>query len=398
MSKTASVLDLVRRQSKKITTLGQKSVQKMTKSSVEKYQPRASKGQVVEGQARQREFFDTDYQDIQQLFRHQFPTLTKQLLGKRYNSINKMSHFILPNGMDQAADEVLELLSEFAGQWANTERVLTATGVDSIQALQGDVARSARAAGALKEVTKMIAAAQGGISGVLGLVGSAIDLPMSVIFPLKTIYEIGHVYGFELDNEEDIQAVHHVLTQADLGLIAEKQTLFLALRSLKQVLDSGDYQQMQSFLSSHYSIEQFYQNLVDTDGEYKWPALNVLTKFKLLKYATPILGGAVGIVYNLRLIEEVAEQANDIFATARSYMLAHPAHQEITIMQAYALAKGNQAALATSNLLASDTVQDEKNKPALEETTQAQVENSSVAEEDEVVISSTAANDAKAKE
>ena len=90
MSKTASVLDLVRRQSKKITTLGQKSVQKMTKSSVEKYQPRASKGQIVEGRARQREFFDTDYQDIQQLFRHQFPTLTKQLLGKRYNSINKI--------------------------------------------------------------------------------------------------------------------------------------------------------------------------------------------------------------------------------------------------------------------------------------------------------------------
>lgn len=361
MSKTASVLHLVRRQGKKITTLGQKSVQKMTKSSVEKYQPRASNGQIIEGQVRQREFFDTDYQDIQQLFRYQFPTLTKQLLGKRYNAINKMSHFILPNGMEQAADEVLELLSEFAGQWANTESVLAATGADSIQALQGDVARSARAAGALKEVTKIIAAVQGGVSGVLGLIGSAIDLPMSVILSLKTIYEIGHVYGFELDSEEDTQAVYYVLTQTDLGLIAEKQTLFLALRSLKQVLDSGDYQQMQSFFSSHYSIEQFYQNLVDSDGEYKWPALNALAKFKVLKYATPILGGAVGVVYNLRLIEEVAEQANDIFAAARNYILAHPAHQDITIMQAYHLAKENQAVMNTSDVLES------KQEPVLNE-------------------------------
>jgi hypothetical protein len=334
MSKKTAIFDQVRQQAKKMTLFGVRSAQKMTKEPVEKFQLNQDVGQIVEGQAYQRGAFDVDYRDVQQLFRHQFPNITQQLLGKRYHTVNKISHLVLPNGMDQAADEILELLNEFAGNWATTEKVLSATGCKAIQELQHDPERSYRAGNALKEMTKIFAAVQGGVSGMLGLVGSAIDLPISVILSLKTIYEIGRVYGFELDNEEDCQAVYHVLAQADLGLIAEKQVIFLGLRTLKQVLHTGDYQQLQNFFNSHYTIEQFHHKMTDDEGNYKWAALNILNKMSILKYATPLLSGAVGVLYNVRLIDEVAEQAHEIFSHARTYLLQHQ-EQDISVLEAY---------------------------------------------------------------
>lgn len=334
MSYKSGIFQKVREQAQKVSHLGARSLQKVTQDPIEKVQAPAISGQVVEGQAHQRDAFDLDYQDIQQLFRHQFPAVTRQVFGKRYNTLNKVSRFVLPNGMDQAADEILELLSEFASQIAATERVLAETGCKEIHELQKDVKRSQRAGHALKEVNKIIAAVQGAVSGMTGLVGAAADLPISVILSLKTIYEIGHAYGFELDNEEDQQAVYHALAQADLSLIAEKQAIFLGLRSLKSIFNTGDYSQLQSFLNSNYSFEQFNTLLTDADGSYKWSGLNVLGKFKVLRFATPIIGGAIGAVYSIKLIDEVAGHADEIFSYARQY-LTEQKDEDIAVLEAY---------------------------------------------------------------
>ncbi|MCH4248482.1 MAG: EcsC family protein [Acinetobacter populi] len=334
MRNKSGIFQKVREQAQKISHLGTKSLQKVAQEPIEKAQAQVTSGQVVEGQAYQRDITDSDYQDIRQLFRHQFPTVTRQIFGRRYNTLNKVSRFVLPNGMDQAADEVLELLSEFAGRLAATERVLAETGCKEINELQKNPARSHRAGNALTQVNKVIAAVQGGVSGLTGLVGAAADLPISVVLSLKTIYEIGHVYGFELDNEEDRRAVYTALSQSDLSLIAEKQTIFLGLRTLKSVFDTGDYGQLQSFLNSNYSIEQFQGFLTDEQGNYKWPGFAVLGKIKLLKFTTPVLGAAIGAIYNVRLIEEVAQHADEIFSLARQYLLAHQ-DEDISVLDAY---------------------------------------------------------------
>lgn len=294
----------------------------------------AKSGQVIEGKAQQRDQFDLDYEDIHQLFRNQFPTITKQVLGNRYNAVNKYSKFVLPNGLDSAADEVLELLAKASMALASTERVLAETGAKSIQELQQNVDRSARASSALKEVNKIFAALQGGVSGVAGLVGAVADLPLSVLLALKTIYETGHAYGFELDNEEDQQAVYQVLVKSDLGLIAEKQVLLLGIRNFKDVLNTGNYSQLQSFLDSNYSFEGFKNALSDADGQYKWSMLNGLGKVKWLRYTTPLLGGLVGAFYGVKMIEEVAEKADEIFAHARRYLIDNP-EQHIAVLEAY---------------------------------------------------------------
>ena len=318
------IVERIRQQTLKVSPLNKNNQQHML----------AKSGQVIEGKAQQRDQFDLDYEDIHQLFRNQFPTITKQVLGNRYNAVNKYSKFVLPNGLDSAADEVLELLAKAAMALASTERVLAETGAKSIQELQQNVDRSARASSALKEVNKIFAALQGGVSGVAGMVGAVADLPLSVLLALKTIYETGHAYGFELDNEEDQQAVYQVLVKSDLSLIAEKQVLLLGIRNFKDVLATGNYSQFQSFLDSNYSFEGFKDAMTDADGQYKWGMLNALGKVKWLRFTTPILGGLVGAFYGSKMIEEVAEKADEVFSHARRYLIENP-DQHIAVLEAY---------------------------------------------------------------
>lgn len=318
------IVERIRQQTLKVSPLNKNNQQHML----------AKSGQVIEGKAQQRDQFDLDYEDIHQLFRNQFPTITKQVLGNRYNAVNKYSKFVLPNGLDSAADEVLELLAKAAMALASTERVLAETGAKSIQELQQNVDRSARASSALKEVNKIFAALQGGVSGVAGMVGAVADLPLSVLLALKTIYETGHAYGFELDNEEDQQAVYQVLIKSDLGLIAEKQVLLLGIRNFNDVLTTGNYSQLQSFLDSNYSFEGFKDAMTDADGQYKWGMLNALGKVKWLRFTTPILGGLVGAFYGSKMIEEVAEKADEVFSHARRYLIENP-DQHIAVLEAY---------------------------------------------------------------
>lgn len=318
------IVERIRQQTLKVSPLNKNNQQHML----------AKSGQVIEGKAQQRDQFDLDYEDIHQLFRNQFPTITKQLFGNRYNAVNKYSKFVLPNGLDSAADEVLELLAKASMTLASTERVLAETGAKSIQELQQNVDRSARASSALKEVNKIFAALQGGVSGVAGMVGAVADLPLSVLLALKTIYETGHAYGFELDNEEDQQAVYQVLVKSDLSLIAEKQVLLLGIRNFKDVLTTGNYSQLQSFLDSNYSFEGFKDAITDADGQYKWGMINALGKVKWLRFTTPILGGLVGAFYGSKMIEEVAEKADEVFSHARRYLIENP-DQHIAVLEAY---------------------------------------------------------------
>ena len=326
MMNKADIFRIVREQAKKITGSGHTA----ERSAHAKYTPQVIDGHAIE----KNELLDIDHADLQQLFRQQFPTVIRQLLGKRYNTINKVSKFILPNGMEQVADELLELLADFASHLASTEAVLTATGTREINQLRADCARSHRAGFALKEVNKAIAVLQGAFSGATGLVGAAVDLPASVIFSLKTIYEIGHSYGFELDDEDGQKAVYFALSEIDLGLIAEKQALFLAVRSLKTIFATGDISQISAFLNSNHSIDQFKNYLTDENGQYKWAALQGLTKLKALRFTLPVIGGVVGAFYNIRLIEEVATQADEIFAKARAYLNQNQ-DADLTILEAY---------------------------------------------------------------
>ena len=334
MRKRSAILQKITQGTKAIGKLGlQATLERMDAAQQKQHRP-AHQGQVIDAQAVVRHASELEYQDLQQLFAQQLPSLTRQLLGARYQSVEKISRLVMPKGYMRLLDTALSGLVVSAQRLAATERVLDQVGEHQLQALQQDIARSQRASQAFTLQNQILAQVQGAICGAAGVVGAAIDLPISTLLALKTIYEIGHAYGFELDHEEDQQAILLALSQSNLALIAEKQAILLTIRGLKEMLVVRDYQPLQRALDSNYSLAQWQHLFKDQHGAYKPLVQQGLAQLTRLKYLTPVAAALVGSYYNHRLIEQVAVQASEIFATARSY-LQQQTQQNISLLEAY---------------------------------------------------------------
>ena len=164
--------------------------------------------------------------------------------------------------------------------------------------------------------------AQGAISGATGVVGAASDIPLSMILIFRTVYLTGRSYGFELDTPQDRHLIFDALSNADLTLIAEKQAILLGLRSLSTMLDTGNLQSLQTMLGSNHDVDPLIKFLSDENGQLKWrlsPAI--------INKITPLVGGAVGAIYNARLLKEVSESASQVFEQARQQALGNGTEQ-----------------------------------------------------------------------
>ncbi|MEK5777800.1 EcsC family protein, partial [Acinetobacter nosocomialis] len=87
-------------------------------------------------------------------------------------------------------------------------------------------------------------------SGATGIVGAAVDVPFSLALALRTIYQTGRAHGFELNQQQEQDIVEFVFKEIDLGLVAEKQTLLMAIKTLKNMLQTHDLSQFQQLLGS----------------------------------------------------------------------------------------------------------------------------------------------------
>lgn len=312
------LLSQLRKHSKGIADVGQNMLSRLSKQSVSRLTDSLKEDKVIDMKKNTAVYSSADgRQNPHALFRQQLPSLTQQLLGKRFHSLNKIGKFIVPNGsFDIASDQILELLADFASNLAESRKVLDEAGVATLAELQHDVARSGRLARALGEQNRIVGIVQGALSGALGVVGAAADLPFSMIIALKTVYLTGRAYGFELDQPEDRALVYEALSKVDLTLVAEKQAIFLGLRSFSNLLDSGDLKHLQSLVGSHNNIEPLRNFLSDETGQLKWK----LSPAIISKIA-PLIGGAAGAIYNARFIEEVATKAQEVFSQARQQVI-----------------------------------------------------------------------------
>ena len=156
--------------------------------------------------------------------------------------------------------------------------------------------------------------------------GAAIDIPASLVMALRVIYQVGRSYGFDLSKESDQDIVQHIFRQIDLGLIAEKQAVLMALKTLSSTIQSSDISQLQQMLGSGNDTEVLKKYFLDESGQYKWPWLNQLPKVSLLdKLAklTPFASAGVGAVYSWRLVDEANQKAQQVFSHAREYLIQH---------------------------------------------------------------------------
>ncbi|ENW81878.1 hypothetical protein F909_01562 [Acinetobacter sp. ANC 3929] len=325
----------------------------------------ANSSNIVEGKARFKSPFEVEkYENPQQMLRQQFPKLSHQLLGRHYNRVNSVASFVSPDLGDKVSDYLFQWLNEFSSNSSLTEKILEEAGVKDIMELTTDTGRSQRLSQALIEQNKLLAAAQGAITGATGVWGAAIDIPASIVLTLRTIYQTGRSHGFDLSEDADQEIVAFIFKEIDLSLVAEKQTLLVALKALKSMLETHDLQQFQQLLGSNNDIELVKKWLVDENGQFKWNWLNRIPQASVIGKLTPIAGAALGGFYSWRLLEDVGHKSQSIFGAARFYMNEYP-NEKISPLEAYFKAEA-LLKKASPRLLSSTTV--ENNKTTSEET------------------------------
>ena len=172
------------------------------------------------------------------------------------------------------------------------------------------------------------------LTGATGTLGSSVDIPLSLILSLRTIYQVGRAYGFELNKDTEQDIVQFIFKQIDLGLIAEKQTLLMALKALSQMLQTHDLGQLQHLLGSSNDIETLKKWLHNEQGDYKWAWMNKIPNYAFLSKLTPVAGATLSAVYSWKLIEDVNQKAQVVFAQARQYIQQHK-DVELSVVTAY---------------------------------------------------------------
>lgn len=309
---------------KKLSDVGLDAIQQATTQDVSKQSFSVDALHVIDGQARAKKIFEANvYENPQQMLRSHVPQVSRQLLGRHYGKVDRVVNLVSPQFSEKVSDYFFDQLNTFTNNISSVDALLDETGIQNLEELTKDLSRSQRISQAFAEQNKWIASVQGAFTGATGVVGSTIDVPLSIVMSLRTIYQVGRSYGFELNKETEQDIIQYIFRQIDLGLIAEKQAILMGLKAIANTLETHDVHQLQKLIGSSNDIEALKKWLTNADGEAKWQWLNTLPKFSMLNKLTPVASASVSAVYSWKLIEEVNAKAQVVFAQARAYLIEH---------------------------------------------------------------------------
>ncbi|ATO18508.1 EcsC family protein [Acinetobacter sp. LoGeW2-3] len=327
---------------KKFSTTGLDLLNHVAPDSVSKVTQALNVDKVINGAAQAKSPFESKkYDNPQQMLREHLPSVSRQLFGRHFNTVNNVTHFISPKFSEKVSDYFFDHLNQFTNDISSVDAILDEAGVRDLEELTQDVDRSKRISQAFGEQNKWIAAVQGAFSGATGVIGTAVDIPASLVLALRTIYQVGRSYGFDLSKQEDQDIVQHIFRQIDLSLIAEKQTVLLGLRALGSTLKTHDISQLQAMLGSSNDTELLRKFLNQEDGQPKWEWMNAIPKVSLIEQLSklvPLAGAGVGAVYSRRFVDDVNQKAQDVFSNARQYLLQHR-DSSASVLEAYEKSK-----------------------------------------------------------
>lgn len=364
---------------KKLSSTGVSIINHVAPESVSKVIHPQKNGQTFDGSSRQSNLFEVKkYDNPQQLLREHVPNVSRQLLGRHFSTVNNVANFVAPQFSDKISDYLFDQLNHFSSEISSVDAVLDQAGLRDLEELTQDVDRSKRISQALSEQNKWIASIQGALTGATGVIGSTIDIPASLIMTLRVIYQVGRSYGFDLSKESDQDIVQFIFRQVDLSLIAEKQTLLMAIKALSSTLQNSDIKQLQHLLGSDTDAEALKKYVMDEQGQFKWAWLNQLPKVSVLHQLSrlsPLASAGISAVYSRRLIDEVNQKAQQVFFNARQYMIQH---QDITLSPLHAYERSLELlAQATPKLLESIKAKEtEVLAPVLDQTIRVEGHNS----------------------
>ena len=324
---------------KKLTSTGFDLLTHAAPGSISKLNQTPEDHQIIEGKAKEKVMTEEKkIENPQQMIREHFPKVTQQLLGRHYNKVNNVTSFISPNLNNKIADYFFDKLEDFASSVSSVDHVLKEVGAKTLDELSSDPSRSTRISAALANQNKVLAAIQGAITGATGVIGAAVDIPSSLTLTLRAIYQTGRAHGFELNREHERDVVEYVFREVDLGTIAEKQTVLVAVRALANLLETRDIHQLQAMLGSSNDFSVIQKWFSQEDGTVKWNWLNYVPKISVLSKLSPLAGAGVGAFYSWKLIDDANRKAELVFSNAQHYLAQHP-NESLNILTAYEKSK-----------------------------------------------------------
>jgi hypothetical protein len=224
-------------------------------------------------------------------WRQQKPSLLSNVMGVAGAPIALVLNKLIPN---KAIEGAL-----IGVDWIAKQRLNRGSGSDF-----SDLSTCDRKARTVRATTTAGATAEGGLAGLFGIAGMAVDIPAVTLVALLTIRQVGFQYGYTEDNDAERLFVFSVLSAAGANSQAEKNEALLTGALLRNALNQTWKSMASKAATNKVSAESV---LIAVRGLAKQLGIN-LTKRKALA-AIPAIGAAVGAGINLWFINDVGEAA-----------------------------------------------------------------------------------------
>ena len=243
-----------------------------------------------------------------QTIRQQLPAMFGLGSIKGGKTLERFGGSVLPDSFKDGVTEFsLDRLAQLAQYLSDSDLPL----LHGDTATPRTLARADELADLVADRNRLLAAAEGGATGFFSLAGMLLDLPLSLVIALRTIYQTAECYGQDLSGEDGLQQIYAILASIDYASVGQKQTVMAGLGSLTAVTASQD------------GLVNLLPKLLKSIGDH--PLAEKLAKPLLTKLSTrvgfvtrllPVIGAVTGASYNTQMINSVAAVAQQVFRTA----------------------------------------------------------------------------------
>ncbi len=246
-------------------------------------------------------------------FRGQLPAMRDNILGKRFKTLSKVLGFVLAPVSEKVSNAVFDKVASFAERVSHTDSVLDRAGVNSLAAIRqmSDAEKHNLAEEGIGR-NRVLAAVQGVVTGVAGVAGAVIDVPLVLILSMRTIYQVAASYGVDLSGDAGRQRAFDILSKADLSTLGQKQAVILSMSTLRNILEQGDISGLNTLLSAT-GYGDVVQKLADEASKH----LNFSIDLSWLSRFVPLVSSATGAYYNTRIINTIAALADAEFSQSK---------------------------------------------------------------------------------
>lgn len=142
------------------------------------------------------------------------------------------------------------------------------------------------------------ASAEGAFTGFGGLLLGAVDFPALLAIKMKMLFELAHIYGYDMSRQEEKMYALHVF-QLTFSQPSHRQTVMTRMKNW-EVSISGGKTEGEADLSQldWRKLQQEYRDYID---------------FRKMLQLIPGIGAAVGAWVNYKLLEELGQTARNCY-------------------------------------------------------------------------------------